>query len=99
MDKIKKNFGFGCMRLPMIGEDVDIEQTRQMVDLFLKEGFNYFDTAHGYIQGKSELAVRECLTSRYPREQYILTDKLRVIILRRKRISGPFLRVSWRPVA
>ena len=37
MDKIKKNFGFGCMRLPMIGEDVDIEQTRQMVDLFLKE--------------------------------------------------------------
>ena len=76
MDKIKKNFGFGCMRLPMIGEDVDIEQTRQMVDLFLKEGFNYFDTAHGYIQGKSELAVRECLTSRYPREQYILTDKL-----------------------
>lgn len=29
MDKIKKNFGFGCMRLPMIGEDVDIEQTRQ----------------------------------------------------------------------
>ena len=45
MDKIKKNFGFGCMRLPMIGEDVDIEQTRQMVDLFLKEGFNYFDTA------------------------------------------------------
>ena len=67
MDKIKKNFGLGCMRLPMIGEDVDIEQTRQMVDLFLKEGFNYFDTAHGYIQGKSELAVRECLTSRYPR--------------------------------
>ena len=76
MDKIKRNFGFGCMRLPMIGEDVDIEQTRQMVDLFLKEGFNYFDTAHGYIQGKSELAVRECLTSRYPRDQYILTDKL-----------------------
>ena len=39
MDKIKKNFGFGCMRLPMIGEDVDIEQTRQMVDLFLKDIF------------------------------------------------------------
>ena len=49
MDKIKKNFGFGCMRLPMIGEDVDIEQTRQMVDLFLKEGFNYFDTASGNV--------------------------------------------------
>lgn len=76
MDRIKKNFGFGCMRLPMIGEEVDIEQTRQMVDAFLDAGFNYFDTAHGYIQGKSEKALKTCLTSRYPREKYILTDKL-----------------------
>ena len=44
MDRIKKNFGFGCMRLPMIGEEVDIEQTKQMVDAFLDAGFNYFDT-------------------------------------------------------
>ena len=56
MDRIKKNFGFGCMRLPMIGEEVDIKQTKQMVDAFLDAGFNYFDTAHGYIQGKSEPA-------------------------------------------
>ena len=76
MEKIRKNFGFGCMRLPMIGEDVDIEQTKQMVDCFLEQGFNYFDTAHGYLQGKSELALKECLTSRYPREDYVLTDKL-----------------------
>ena len=73
---IKKNFGFGLMRLPMIGEDVDIEQTKAMVDAFLEAGFNYFDTAHPYIQGKSELAVKECLSSRYPRESYILTNKL-----------------------
>ena len=90
MDKIKKNFGFGCMRLPMIGEDVDIEQTRQMVDLFLKEGFNYFDTAHGYIQGKSELAIRECLTSRYPRDQYILTDKLTGNYFKKEEDIRPF---------
>ena len=76
MEKIKKNFGFGCMRLPMQGEDVDIEQTKQMVDTFLAQGFNYFDTAHGYIQGKSELALKECLTSRHNREDYILTNKL-----------------------
>ena len=76
MDRIKKNFGFGCMRLPMIGEEVDIEQTKQMVDAFLDAGFNYFDTAHGYIQGKSEKVLKTCLTSRYPREKYILTDKL-----------------------
>lgn len=73
---IQKNFGFGFMRLPMIGDEVDIQQTKQMVDAFLDSGFNYFDTAHGYINGKSELALKECLTSRYPRDRYILTNKL-----------------------
>ena len=76
MNLIKKNFGFGCMRLPMAGDKVDIPQTCRMVDEFLEAGFNYFDTAHGYLGGKSELALKECLTSRYPRDQYILTDKL-----------------------
>lgn len=75
-ENISKNFGFGFMRLPMIGEDVDIPQTKEMVDAFLRSGFNYFDTAHGYIGGKSELALKECLTSRYPRESYVLTNKL-----------------------
>ena len=76
MQKIKRNFGFGCMRLPMQGEEVDLAQTKQMVDAFLAQGFNYFDTAHGYIGGRSETALKTCLTSRYPRESYVLTDKL-----------------------
>ena len=57
MDRIKKNFGFGCMRLPMSGDEVDKVQMCQMVDAFLEAGFNYFDTAHGYLQGKSETAA------------------------------------------
>ena len=73
---IQKNFGFGCMRLPMKGEEVDLEETTKMVDTFIAAGFNYFDTATGYIGGKSELALRDCLTSRYPRDSYILTNKL-----------------------
>ena len=73
---LDKNFGFGFMRLPMLGDEVDIPQTIQMVDAFLDAGFCYFDTAHGYINGKSELAIRECLSSRYPRNRYILTNKL-----------------------
>lgn len=76
MEGIKKNFGFGCMRFPMKDGQLDKEQICKMVDLFLKEGFNYFDTAHGYLDGKSEPTLKECLTSRYPRESYILTDKL-----------------------
>lgn len=76
MDRIKKNFGFGAMRLPIKDGEVDIAQTCRMVDAFLDAGFNYFDTAHGYLDGKSEPTLRECLTSRYPRERYVLTTKL-----------------------
>lgn len=74
--EIKKNFGFGMMRLPMADEKVDIPQTCAMVDAFLAAGFNYFDTAHPYIRGMSETAIRECLTSRYPRDRYVLANKL-----------------------
>ena len=74
--EMKKHLGFGMMRLPMNGAAVDTEQVNRMVDLFLENGFNYFDTAHGYINGLSELAVRECLTRRHKREEYLLTNKL-----------------------
>lgn len=89
-DQVKKNFGFGCMRLPMKGEEVDIPQTKEMVDAFLEAGFNYFDTAHGYLQGKSETALREALTSRYPRSQYILTDKLTNFFFKKEEDIRPF---------
>lgn len=74
--EMKKKLGFGLMRLPMIGETVDYEQVNRMVDAFLARGFNYFDTATPYINGQSEQAVRNCLSSRYPRETFLLTDKL-----------------------
>ena len=90
MDKIKNKFGFGCMRLPMQGEDVDIAETTRMVDAFLDAGFNYFDTAHGYLDGKSETALRECLTSRYPRGSYILTNKLTADYFRTEADIRPF---------
>lgn len=75
-EDIKKNFGFGCMRLPMADGEVDEVEFTKMVDTFMERGFNYFDTAHPYIEGKSEKAIKSCLTSRYPRESYILTNKL-----------------------
>ena len=71
-----KKLGFGCMRLPMKGEEVDFDEFNKMIDLYMSEGFNYFDTAHGYIQGKSETAIAKCLASRYDRSSYILTNKL-----------------------
>ncbi len=74
--EIKTFFGFGCMRLPMIDKEVDIEQFKDMVDYFIDNGFNYFDTAHGYIDGKSEKAIKVAISDRYPREKFLLTNKL-----------------------
>ena len=74
--EVKKMLGFGCMRLPMDGDKIDIEQFKKMVDVFMANGFNYFDTAHIYHDGESEKTIREAVSSRYPRESFILTDKL-----------------------
>lgn len=87
---IKKNFGFGMMRLPMKDDQVDIEQTNAMVDYFLENGFNYFDTAHGYLQGLSEKAVKTCLSSRHDRSEYILTDKLTSSFFQSQQDIRPF---------
>ena len=60
--------GMGCMRFPLIEgtEEIDIEQTKQMIDLAFKSGINYFDTAYPYHMGKSETVVGEILAN-YPR--------------------------------
>lgn len=71
-----KRFGFGAMRLPMVNGEVDKEQFNAMIDEFLAAGFTYFDTAHGYLDGKSETAIRDCLAARYPRESFVLANKL-----------------------
>lgn len=71
-----KKFGFGMMRLPMVGDDIDYAQVNAMVDTFIANGFTYFDTAKGYLGGLSEIAVRECVVKRYPREKFTVTDKL-----------------------
>ena len=47
--EINGNFGFGCMRLPMKDGQVDYDEFTKMADAFVDAGFNYFDTAHGYI--------------------------------------------------
>ncbi|WP_455615013.1 aldo/keto reductase [Eisenbergiella sp.] len=74
--EVQNNFGFGCMRLPMKNGSVDTAVFSKMIERFFEAGFTYFDTAHGYLGGRSETAIRECLTSKYPRDSYTLTNKL-----------------------
>ena len=71
-----RKLGFELMRLPKKGLFIDIAQTKEMVDLFLENGFTYFDTAYIYLG--SEEAAKKALTSRHPRESYTLATKLNV---------------------
>lgn len=73
-----KKLGFGLMRLPQTSDDaadIDIEQLKAMVDLYLERGLTYFDTSYVYHGGASETAIREALTRRYCRESYVLASK------------------------
>lgn len=73
MGKEIRKLGFGLMRLPQKDGAIDVEQTKEMVDLFLQAGFTYFDTAWAY--AGSEDAIRKALVERYPRERFLLATK------------------------
>ena len=71
-----KKLGFGLMRLPEKGTEIDEEQVNQMVDLFMERGFTYFDTAWMYCNFRSEEATKKALVDRHPRDSYTLATKL-----------------------
>ncbi len=70
------NLSLGCMRLPHGEkyEDIDISQVRQMVAYAMEHGVNYYDTAWGYHDGRSETVMGEVLSD-YPRESFYLATK------------------------
>ncbi|MCR5508740.1 MAG: aldo/keto reductase [Lachnospiraceae bacterium] len=75
LNKMPK-LGFGLMRLPEKDGKIDLEQVCAMVDKYMKAGMNYFDTAYVYHGGMSEVAAREALVRRYPRDSFMLATKL-----------------------
>lgn len=68
--------GFGFLRLPMTEDQLDYEKINQLTDAYLAVGGRYFDTAYSYLGGKSEDAIGRCLSSRHPRDSYMLASKL-----------------------
>lgn len=78
-----KKLGFGTMRLPVLQADnpgsIDFDTVSKMVDEYMAAGFCYFDTAYPYHQEMSETAVRKCLVERYPRDQFVLADKMPIL--------------------
>jgi len=93
-----KKLGFGMMRLPVRDETdrstVDVEAVKQMVDLYMQRGFSYFDTAHRYNDEMSEPTIRKALVDRYPRESYVLADKITLNYIKHAKDQEPFLRMQ-----
>ena len=95
--EIHGNFGFGCMRLPMKDSKVDYDEFSRMADTFIASGLNYFDTAHGYLGGQSETAIRDCVAKRHDRSEFLLTDKLTVPYVNSQEDIRPFFeqQLAW----
>ena len=76
----KSKFGFGCMRLPLTDANnpskIDQELFNKMVDIYMENEFNYFDTSYAYHNGASEVAIRKAVVERYPRESFKICDKM-----------------------
>lgn len=65
--------GFGglfCVR----NKEIDLESVKHMVDLFLGAGYKCFDSAYAYAGVEGFLS--EALVKRYPRDAYLLTEKI-----------------------
>lgn len=69
--------GMGAMRLPVMSDNyaqIDEKATKKMIDYAMEKGVNYYDTAWGYHDGRSEVVLGNALRP-YPRESYYLADK------------------------
>ena len=72
-EKIWK-LGFGYMRLPRKGDGFDTAEISKMADKFIESGGTYFDAA--FVYEGAEIALRESVIKRYPREKVYIATKL-----------------------
>ncbi len=68
--------GFGFLRLPEKGESYDWDTVCQMVDLYIENGGNYFDTCHNYLDGNSDIGIGKCVAARKDRASFRLAEKI-----------------------
>lgn len=70
--------GFGGLRLPILDskENIDYKTLCEMVDCYVENGGQYFDTSYIYHRGQSENAFGKCIVDRLPRDSFCLADKM-----------------------
>ncbi len=69
--------GMGCLRFPMEKNNInsiDRKEATKVIDIAIKSGINYFDTAYTYQDGDGERFLGEIL-QKYPRDSYYLATK------------------------
>ena len=88
-------FGFGAMRLDLEDENnpssINYDDVTEMIDYYMDQGFNYFDTSYAYHNGASEAALKIGLVERYPRESFKIADKIPTWALRSKEDNQKFV--------
>lgn len=67
--------GFGCMRLPTKGTNIDESRAIKLIHDAIEDGVNYFDTAYFYHHGTSESFLGKALSDGY-RERVKIATKL-----------------------
>lgn len=68
--------GFGCMRLPIINNDlanIDVEKSSNMLKFAIDNGVNYIDTAYTYHQEQSEVFLGSFLKNGLRDKVYLAT--------------------------
>ena len=68
--------GFGIMRLPQSGGEINMRKTSAMIQEYMQGDFCYFDTHPWYMGGKSQDIIRELVVRKYPRELFQLANKM-----------------------
>ncbi len=88
---VMNKLGFGMMRLPVSGGEIDLDATCRMADRFIEAGGIWVDTAWVYHSEKSEPMVRASFTERHPREAFRLATKLPVWLVKNPEDPEKFL--------
>ena len=83
-DKSISMLGFGALRLPTLANgEVNSELNNKMVERAINAGINYYDTAYGYVNGKSERAMGDALR-RYKRDTFYFATKMPVWLIQKE---------------
>ena len=69
--------GYGGMRFPKNGDEVDMDAAVQLLRKAYEMGINYFDTAMVYHKGESEKIFGKAFEP-YPRDSYLIAYKMSI---------------------